>query len=181
MAEAIGLLASIIAVAGLAKTALRVVKEIQSIARDLETVRDDLVHSISRVGFSAATIISARRTLLRYYEKHKTSEHSIFIEIVETQRALDYLEHQSSYMRNQLDQIKFEIYSLLGRWRMLVTLKRRYSLKKEIDAFQLEMSFVQVNLTLVLNSVRLEMKLNEGARDEIEMQVRFLFLKLLVL
>lgn len=175
MAEPLGLVASIIAVAGLAEAVIKFAKTTRSIARELKTVRHDLAHSVSRVGFSATITSGAQKALLRYCEEHKASDQSALLDCYERQNVLEHLNMESLLMRAQVRQLRRKMYSLAEtRLTLFVTLKWRYSLKGEIDKFHDQMLFVQVHLELMLSSIRLEMELNREQKNEIEMQVIFL-------
>lgn len=170
MAEAVGLAASIIAIAGLADAVIQFVRTTRAIARDLKTVRGDLTHSVDRVGFTAATIINAQKTLGDYHNKYKATGQSKLIDMIESRDASEYLRRESMFMRDQLWQLRSEISSLLRtRWTVWITWKWRHSLKKGIEDFCGQMLYIQINLSLVLDSVRLEMELNRDDRNEVEM------------
>lgn len=170
MAEAIGLVASIIAVAGLAKSVIQFDRYVSHITRDMKTVQGDILRSVSRISFFAKTINGVQKILYGYCERQKTTNRSAFLDLIESQDASEYLERESSAMQDQLQQIKGEISSLLGmRWKFLVTLRWRHFLEKDVKVFQDQMLYIQVSLTLIMQSVRLEMELKKKDRDELEM------------
>lgn len=170
MAEAIGLAASIIAVAGLAKSVIQFDHYVSHITRDMKTVRGDILRSVSRISFFAKTIDSAQKVLYDYCERQKSANRSTLIDLIESQDASEYLERESWAMQDQLRQLKSEISSLLeARWTLLVTLKWRHFLEKEVKVFQDQMHYIQVSLTLIMQSVMLEMELIRKNRDEIVM------------
>lgn len=170
MAEAVGLMASIIAVAGLADKVIHFVHITKKYARDLKTVRSDLTHSVEGVGFLAATMHTAQKTLDDYCKRQTAADRSALIDLLDSQDASKYLRRESSLMRKQLGQLKSEITSLLEtRWTIWVTWKWRHSLKKDIEDFRVQMHFMQTNLSVILECVRLEMALRRKDRDLIEM------------
>lgn len=170
MAEVVGLMASIIALAGLAEVSFKTVKTIKSIAEDLKTVREDLTDSISRVGWSADIINVAQKTLQAYCERQKSTNQSHVIRFIESKEASRYLEKESLSIRKQLRQFRREIRSLLDlRLTLLVTLRWRHSLKQQLESFQKQMQLVQSGLTTILVSVQLEVAMQRYDRDELEM------------
>lgn len=170
MAEAIGLAASIIAVAGLAKSVIQFDLYVSRITRDMKTVRGDILRSLSRLSFSAKIIHSSQKTLYGYCERQRTTKRSSLIDLIEAQDASEYLERESWAMQKKLQQLTGEISSLLGmRWTFLVTFRWRHFLEKEVKVFQDDMLYIQVSLSLIVESVRLEVELKRKDRDELVM------------
>lgn len=175
MAEVVGLVASAIAIAGLAKPVIKFVKKTKSIARDAKSIRDDLTHCLSRVGFSAASINIAQDTLLRHCEKqnhYNSSDKSALIDLFQEKDASEHLRKQALLMRREFRHLKDEMFALLNmRWAFFVAWKWSHSLKEELNGFQEKLLYIQISLILILECVRLEIELRRKDRDEVEMQV----------
>lgn len=170
MAEAVGLAASIIAVGGVATAALNFVKEVKSFARDLKSVREELRHSVGRIGFTARNINNAQNTLLRYCKDKRTTSQSAVINYIETQNASTFLSTESSWIKSHVRQLLYKIESLLSiPFTLWVNWKWRHSLRSGIDALQSSMLFMQSNLNLILNTIQLELALRRTDKDEIDM------------
>lgn len=170
MAEVVGLMASVIAVAGLAETVLEFVKNAKSWTRDLKTVRDDLSRSIRHISFAAGTIDIAQDILLKYCSNRDIADQSAVIHFMETKIASDYLEIESSLIEDHVDWLEHKIRSLLDmRWTLMVTWKWRISLRDEIEALRDDMLFMQTNLSIVLDCVKLEMEMKREDKNEVEM------------
>lgn len=170
MAEIVGLIASIAALAGVAKTAVRFVKEVKSIARDLKTVRDELGVSVDQIDYTARGIHIAQKILRRYCEDRGTAERSEVIGFIRSRRATRYLKNQSDSIQDQIQRLGVEISNLL-RWRltMVVTWKWRSSLRNAIEVLQNRLHLIESHLSLLLNSVLVEIALNREDKDEMEM------------
>lgn len=170
MAEAVGLAASIIAVGGLATAALNFVKDVKSFARDLKTVREELNHSVGRIGFAAGNINVVQETLLQYCEDRDTTSQSAVINYIETEKASTYLSTESSRIEYHVRQLLSEIESLLSiPFTLWANWKWRHSLRSGIDALQSSMLFMQSNLSLILNTIQLELALRRVDKNEVEM------------
>lgn len=165
MAEAIGLAASIIAVAGLAETAITFVKKTNRIAKDLKTVREQLRRAVGDVDISARAIRMAHGTLLAYC---KNKDASKAIEYLDS-HASSYMETRSLYIEQHVKRLQDEMYSLRHRWTALVTWKWVISLRDEIEALRNQIMFLQHALGLMLTSVILEVILQRDSKNEIEM------------
>lgn len=168
MAEVVGLVASIIAIASLAEVAIKTVKKMKSIADELETVREDLTSAVFHVRFSAVAIDAAQRTLQSYCNKQKGTDRSKVIDLIESKGPSGF-GRESRSMQKQLQQLKRAVRSLRDIWTPLVAWKWRHSLKKQMEAFQIKMQVVQFSLGLILNSVLLESATTRRDRDEILM------------
>lgn len=170
MAEVVGLMSSIIAVAGLAKTVLVFVKNANSWARDLKTVRDELCRSIRHVGFAANTIRIAQHTLRGYCGSRDITDQSTVIHFLEAASAAEYVETECSAIGDHVESLENKIYSLLDiRWTPIVTLKWRISVRDEIEDLRNKMLSIQTSLSLVLNCINLEVGMKRGIKNEVEM------------
>lgn len=171
MAEAVGLMASIVAVAGLAKTVLNFVDNTKQLARDLKTVREELLRSVRQVGNSAKTIHLAQDTLSKYCKKMQATGQSEVISYVEKNETIyNCFEEESYWIKKDVYSLEDEIFSLLDiRLTIRVTWKWRGSLKDKIEAIRTDMDFLQTSLGLVLNCVQLNVEMRRADRNEIEM------------
>lgn len=170
MAEAVGLAASIIAVAGVATAVLELVAEVKSFARDYKTVRKDLNLSVGHLSFTAGTINVAQETLLRYCKDTNTVGQSAVINFIEDKKACDYLRTASSRLEHHVWQLHSEIESLLSiPFTLWVNWRWRRSLRSGIEALRSSMMFMQQNLALLVDIIQLELALGRKDKNEIEM------------
>lgn len=170
MAEVVGLMASVIAVAGLADNVLKFVKNARSWARDLKTVRDELCHSIHDVGFAANNISIAQSTLRSYCSSRDIADQSAVINFMQIETASGYVKTKCSSIKDHVEWLESKIHSLLDiSWTPIVTWKWRISLKDEVEALRSAMYFILANLNLVLNCIHLEMAMKRDNQSLIEM------------
>lgn len=168
MAEIVGLAASILALAGLAKTAIKFGKEARLFFRDFKTVRNDLRRAIRHVCFSAETINTAQGTLYKYCQ-HRDTRGSEVIKFIENEHVSKYMLGQSRHIRGSIRQLGKKLQLLKDQVRLWVTWQWRYSLRNEIEELRVQMQFIQVSFTLLLEAVQLEIAMTRIDRDEILM------------
>lgn len=165
MAEAVGLAASILALAGLAKTVVKFTKKVRSFAHDFKTVRAELRGDVHHVYFSAKTIYFAQKFFLKYSET--TLRNSEVIKFIRANHVSDYIFKQSQHIKERVQWFLNRILSLKDRHTLWVTWEWRRSLRKEIERLRVQMQFIQVGFTLLQETVLFEIAMED--RDEINM------------
>lgn len=170
MAEAVGLMASIIAIAGLADTVLKFVKETRNVVKDLRTLTVETERSIGRVNLAAGSINTAQ-TILSKYCAGGTASQSDVIQFIEDHSTATFLESESEYLRRHVEELKPGVQALRKRWVPVATILWRYFIKEQMEDLTDNMEFIQRNLTALLGCVHLEIALKREERNKTEMQV----------
>lgn len=168
MAEVVGLLASIAALAHLANKAIKFSKKAKSILHDFKTVREDLCRAIGHVDNSARIINIAKSTMDKYCHSQSASESQV-IDYVEDENVSKYWQGESQHIERHMRRLDGRLESLQDRHRFWIFLKWWHSLRNELDDLRIEMQHIQASLTLVLTTIQLEHAMKRGKRDEIEM------------
>lgn len=168
MAEAVGLAASILALAGLAKIVIKLAKEARSFAHDFKIVRTELRGDVRHVYFSAKTIYLAQNTFRKYSQK-ETQSISEVIKFIRENHVLDYIHGQSQHIGGQVQRLLKKILSLRDRHTLWVTWEWRRSLRKQIERLRVQMQFIQVGFTLLLETILFEIAINQERTDEVYM------------
>lgn len=176
MAEAVGLAASIVALAGLAHTVLKFVGEAQDIMRGMGNLGEESRRSMRHIYFAADTIDTAQSTLSKYCPAGGIGPQSQVIQFIEGHRTAALLESESDYLSQHVDKLREGVNGLQKRWAPVAAMLWRYFLKGQVKDLRDDMQFIQVNLDVLLSCVLLEKALNRMERDEVEMQVE-LFLR----
>lgn len=171
MAEAVGLAASIVALAGLAHTVLKFVGETQNVVRGMGNLGEDTKRSMHRIYFAAGTIDTAQSTLSKYCAAGGTASQSQVIHFIEDHWTATFLESESKYLGQHVDKLREGVYALERRWAPVATMLWRYFIKGQVEDLRDDMQFIQVSLDVLLSCVQLEIALNRRERDEAEMQV----------
>lgn len=171
MAEAVGLVASIIAIAGLADTVLKFVGETRYVVQDMRSLAGETERSIGRIHFAALTIDTAQTTLSTYCGAGGITSQSHVIQFIEDNAAATFLKSESKYLGLHVNKLKEGVCALRKRWVPVAAIFWRYFIKDQIEDLREDMQFIQVNLTLLLSCVQLEIALKREKRDEAEMQV----------
>lgn len=171
MAEAMGLVASIIAIAGLADTVLKFVGETRYVVKDMRSLAGETKRSIGRIHFAAGTINTAQATLSTYCAAGGITSQSHVIQFIEDNAAATFLKSESKHLSLHVNKLKEAVYALRKRWVPMAAMFWRYIIKDQIEDLREDMEFIQVNLTLLLCCVQLEIALKREKRDEAEMQV----------
>lgn len=173
MAEAVGLVASIIAIAGLADTVLKFVGETRYVVKDMRSLAGETERSIGRIHFAAGTINTAQTTLSTYCGAGGITSKSHVIQFIEDNAATTFLKSESKHLTLHVNKLKEGVYALRKRWVPVAAMFWRYFIKDQIEDLREDMEFIPVNLTLLLCCVQLEIALKREKRDEAEMQVAF--------
>lgn len=173
MAEAVGLAASIVALAGLAHTVLNFVGETQNIVRGMGNLGKETGRSMHHIYFAAGTIDTAQSTLSRYCAAGGIASQSQVIQFIEDKGTAAFLESESKYLGQHVDKLREGVYALEKRWAPVATILWRYFIKGQVEDLRDDMQFIQVDLGVLLSCVQLEKALNRRDRDEAEMQVKF--------
>lgn len=174
MAEAVGLVASIIAIAGLADNVLKFVGETRHFVRDVRSLTGETERSVRRIHFAAGTINTAQTTLSTYCAAGGITSQSHVIQFIEDNATASFLESESRYLSVHVNKLKEGVYALRKRWVPVAAMYWRYFVKDQVEDLREDMEFIQVNLTLLLCCVQLEIALKREKRDEAEMQVELL-------
>lgn len=171
MAEAVGLAASIVALAGLAHTVLKFVGETQNIVRGMGNLGKETGRSINHISFAAGTIDTAQRTLSRYCAPGGIASQSQVVHFIEDHWTPAFLESESKYLGQHVDKLREGVSALRKRWAPVATMLWRYFIKGQVEDLRDDMQFLQVGLDVLLSCIQLEIALNRPERDEVEMQV----------
>lgn len=162
--------ASIIAVAGLANTVIKFATNVESFAHDLKTVREELRRAVSHVDFSARLLQTAQRTLKRYCRTNRDEGRSSeVIDFIEDRHVSVYIEEQSQHIEGHVQRLDEQMDSLKDKVTLFVTWKWRHSLRDKLEELRVQMQFIQVSFTLLLNTVQLEHAMGREQTDEIYM------------
>lgn len=125
--DPIGLTASLIAIAGLAKHAIRLGI---TLSKDAKFVHTDVYDASCRIRLIAATIDTARATLEKYNKQCKPADRSEMIDLLGEGGAYKRLKSESLSIRGKFRQLKYEVEPLLKTgWTLVIALKWRYSWK----------------------------------------------------
>lgn len=170
MAEAVGLAASLVALAGLAHTGLKFVRETRRLVRGVKRLDKETNRSINHIYLAANTINVAQSTLARYCESGLASRSKV-IRFIEDKEAVTVLESESEYLRDHVEEVKKAVYALPQRWVLMAAVIWHWVIKEQIDDLRDDMEFIQVTLQLLLFSVQLEKALEREERPEADMQV----------
>lgn len=170
MAEAVGLAASIVALAGLAHAALKFVLEMKHIVRGVRKLDKETDRSINHIYLAAGTIDVAQSTLSTYCKSGLASQSQV-IQFIEDKEAATVLESESEYLRDHIKELKRGVYAMRQRWVFVATVIWHYVIKEQIGDLRDEMEFIQVTLQLLLFSVQLETALGREERHKADMQV----------
>lgn len=171
MAEAVGLAASIVALAGLAHTVLDFVGETQNIVRTMGNLGEETGRAMHHIYFAARTIDTAQSTLSTYCAAGGVASQSHAIEFIEDHWTAAFLELESKYLGQHVDKLREGVNALQKRWAPVATMLWRYFIKGQVKDLRDDMQFIQVDLGVLLSCVQLEKALNRRERDEAEMQV----------
>lgn len=174
MAEAVGLAASIIAIAGLAETVLKFVGETRHIVKDMRNLSEEMRRSMDRIHFAAGTIDTAQTTLSEYSTASPTATQLHVIQFIDHNDTTSFLKSESEYLGLHVNKLRQWIHALRNqRWLRLpvATMLWRYFIKEQIQDLRDDMQFIQINLTTLVGVVQLEVALKRPERHEAEMQV----------
>ncbi|KAH8785544.1 hypothetical protein F5883DRAFT_88289 [Diaporthe sp. PMI_573] len=174
MAEAVGLAASIAALASLAHTSLKFFKETKSIMRDMRYLDEETKRSMRRISFAAGCIKRSQRTLSAYCTAGGTDSSREAIQFIEEHEAATFLETESECISLLIDKLRTRVYDLHKQWVFMATMLWRYFIKDQIEDLREDMEFIQVGLGLLLTSVLLDVALKRERRDGALMQVTLL-------
>lgn len=169
MAEAVGLAASIVALAGLAHTVLEFVGETQKIVRSMGNLERETRRAMHHIYFAARTIDTAQSTLSTYCAAGGIASQSQAIQFMEDHRTTAFLEFESKYLDQHVDKLREGVNALQKRWAPVATVVWRYFIKGQVKDLRDDMHDIQVDLDLLLSCVQLEIALNRQERDEAEM------------
>lgn len=167
MAEAVGLAASIVALAGLAGSVAKFVWDV----RKLGSLGREKERSIHRISFAAGTIDTAQNTLSKYCAEGGLASQSPVIQFIEDRGTATFLESESKYLDDHVNKLREGVYAFQNRWLLVATFLWRYFIKEQVQDLLDEMSYIQVGLNVLLSCVQLAIALNRPERDEAEMQV----------
>lgn len=170
MAEAVGLAASFVALAGLAHTVLKFVPETRRIVRSVRKLDKETDRSIDQIYFAAGTIDVVQSTLSRYCESTFASRSQV-IRFMEEREAAAFLKSESEYLRDHIEELKKGVNALRQRWVLVATVIWHYFIKEQIDDLWGDMEKIQVLLQLLFFSYQLEAALEREERHEADMQV----------
>ncbi|KAL1859587.1 hypothetical protein Daus18300_009588 [Diaporthe australafricana] len=172
MAEVVGLAASIIAIAGLTKTVLELVKESKHFIKDMRNLTEDTKRSMGSIGFAAGTIQTALAALSEYSTASGTETQSVVIQFIEHEDIASFLTSESKSLILHVNDLRAGTSGLREKWWLPVaTIIWRYTIKGQIGDLEEHMKFIQVSLTTLLCSVLLEIALKRQTKNEAEMQV----------
>lgn len=170
MAEAVGLGASIVALAGLAHAVLKFAGETKRIVESARKLDRETDRSINHIYLAAGTIDVAQSTLSTYCKSEKASRSQV-IRFIEDRKAAAVLELESNYLRDHIRQLRRAVHALRQRWFLVAAVIWHYFIKEQIEDLRDEMESIQNTLQLLLFSVQLETALEREERHDAEMQV----------
>lgn len=171
MAEAVGLAASIVALAGLAHAVLKFVGETEDIVRGMGSLGEHTERSMNHIYLAAGTIDTAQSTLSKYCTAGGTASQSHVIQFIEDHRTATFLGSESKYLSHHVDKLREGVTALQSRWAPVATMLWRYFIRGQVKDLRDDMQFIQVDLNVLLSCVQLEKALERQERDEAEMQV----------
>lgn len=177
MAEALGLVASIIAVVELASSTLKFVKKTQRFTYDLSTIERQIHRSLNNIKLHAKSIHCVSNTLEKCCEKHIAgTEHSEVIGHIEDEHRLtESLGIESRFLQRDINELQQQLWSSLrpSRWeaaRLLwTTWKWNNFLKAQVEGVRLHLNYLQCNLILILNTILLENAMKRREKDPVLM------------
>lgn len=172
MAEAVGLVASIIAIAGLADNVLKFVRETRYVVRGMRNLAGETERPIGRIQFAAGTIKAAQKTLSTYCAAGGRTSQSHVIQFIEENAASTFLKSESEYLNLHVNKLKRGVSALRNRWVLFAALSWHYCIKDHLEDLRDNMEFIRVNLTLLVCCVHLDIALKREERDEAQMQVQ---------
>lgn len=171
MAEAVGLAASIVALAGLAHTVLKFVEEAQCVVRGMGNLKKETKRSIHRINLAAGTINTAQETLSEYCAAGGTASQSHVIQFIEDRSTASFLKSESEYLSLHVGRLQKGVFALRQHWIPWATILLRYFIKEQVEDLREDMEFIQRSLALLLVCVQLEIALAREKKDKAEMQV----------
>jgi len=163
MAEAVGLIASIIAIGGVADKAYRVSKDIRRLARDLSSAQADIKKFATEIK-DFSLVISYANLSLHEYSK-KTSAESKVLESIQHQKLFDRILAASDRV---IDHI-YQIWPGLESLESTIPLFERFKWimrRAEVAALHPKMESVKTSLQLIVSVVTLESVLKQGESRE---------------
>lgn len=169
MAEAVGLAASIVAIAGLAQTVLKFVDEARHVVRGMGNLGKETKRSMHRINFAAGTIDTAQETLSRYCAAGERAAQSHVIQFIEDHSSANFLKSESEYLSLHVGRLREGVFALRQQWIPWATILWRYCIKGQVEDLREDMEFIQRSLTLLLGCVQLEIALHREKKDEAEM------------
>jgi len=158
MAEIVGLAASIIAIAGVAETALSLSKSIRRVARGLRTARKDIRKFAKEIEAFSSIIGAAHYSLSmhsREPQSQSAGEGSKVLVFIHKRKLLDHLVDQSDHVADQIEEIRPRLVSIksnisfIERWKWILC-------RREVGALGLNMESVKTSLNLVITLVMYE-------------------------
>lgn len=171
MAEAVGLAASIVALAGLATTVLKLVGQTSSFVNNMRNRDEETKRMMGRISFAADSIEIVQVTLLKFCSADTAAPRSQVIRFIESHDAATYMRTESECLLSHVDRLSERLHDLQSKWVPVATILWRYFIKEQMYDLREDMEFFRATLHMLLDCVFLEEYLQKKPRDELKMHV----------
>ncbi|PSR82523.1 hypothetical protein BD289DRAFT_12150 [Coniella lustricola] len=177
MAEVFGLVASCVSIAALAGSAVKLAFEIKSFSRDVKKISTELLEATDSVKFQARTIRIAQEALTRFCNNTDDNDghdnnvskngsyHSSIIGFLKNHSTSVYLHRESNRIREEIDELLLNIKSIGSTPRLLATFAWHFHFRKCFEKIRSALSYIQQNICLIFDTVRLEIELRRQGKD----------------
>jgi hypothetical protein len=154
MAEIVGLAASILAILGVADSAVEMAKRMKRLSKSLGAARKE-IRSFSRDIDAFASVIGAAHYALREHSKPEAEAPSKVLVFIQERKLLDQLVDQSERVIEHIEELRPSIKSLRSKI-SLITRFRWLMQRTDVMALGPKMESVKTSLNLVMTMVSYE-------------------------